>query len=252
MQTNKNSTGVFIFLVIAISTLALLTAIGGSNQRTLAGPKQDDATPCQEGMTDSQREHSKLYKAFASRRNLRSLAESSATDIEIVNGIPQQAFTSEAPPFNLQDFLRDMARESDAVVIGIVSKKASFFTEDETFVFSDYDLNVEEVLKNNHSHPIKLTSLTVTRPGGTVMVGRRAVRAVDESLEPLAVGERYLLFLEFIPRTGAYKAFNSKGSFQLEGNNTLKLTRENLPYELESGTKASLLISTIRNVAGQS
>jgi hypothetical protein len=172
-----------------------LAEIGTSHQRTSATAKPNDATSKQEGkMTASQREHSKLYKAYAPGGNLRELAASSTTDVEVVNGIGQQAFSSNSAPFNLRDYLREMARDSDAIVVGTVTTKASFLTADESFVFSDYDLNVEEILKDNSAQPIKLTSLTVTRPGGTVTVGGRAIHATDESLEPLALGNRYLLF----------------------------------------------------------
>jgi hypothetical protein len=139
-----------------------------------------------------------------------------------------------------------MAYESDAVVIGVVGEKKSFLTEDENFVFSDYELNVEEILKNNSALPIKEKRVTVTRPGGAVMLAGHTVRAIDESLEPLALGSRYLLFLNFIPSTGAYKAFNSKGSFLLKGDRIVKLTREDLPFEMETGTETSSLIARIR------
>ncbi len=247
MQIHKKTIGLLI-LMVALFSLTLITGIGNQYQGTSAGAKRDDATPVQEGrMTEKERAHSKLYKEYKPDGNLRALAESSADDVEVVNGIPQKAFSSSSPPFNLQDFLREMARESDAVVIGVVHKKTSFLTEDENFVFSDYELNVEDILKNNSAHPIKVKSITVTRPGGAVVLGRRTVRATDESLEPLDRGNRYLLFLEFIPSTGAYKAFNSKGSFQLDGNKTVKLTHEDLPYEMETGTKALSLIAHIRS-----
>jgi hypothetical protein len=79
------------------------------------------------------------------------------------------------------------------------------------------------------------------------MLGRRIVRATDQSLDPLVTGNRYLLFLEFIPDTGAYKAFNSKGSFLLDGDKAVKLTHEDLPYEMETEAGALSLVARIRS-----
>ena len=249
MRAHKKTFGLFILLLAATFSLTLLTGISNQKQGTAVGAQRKDATPIQqEGrMTEKQREHSKLYKEYKPDGNLRTLAESSAGDVEVVNGIPQKVFFSSSPPFNLQEFLRGMAHDSDAVVIGVVNKKASFLTEDENFIFSDYDFYVEEILKDNGAHPIDVKEITVTRPGGAIVLGQRAVCAIDESLEPLALGNRYLLFLKFIPSTCAYKAFNSKGSFLLDGNKAVKLTHEDLPFEIETGTETSSLIARIRS-----
>jgi hypothetical protein len=247
MQTHKNRISLFMLLMVALSSLTLFTGIGNPYQDGSARGKQDEVTAVQPRMSDKQRAHSKLYKEYKPDVNLRALAESSHEDVEVVNGIPQKAFNSSSPPFNLQDFLRDLASKSDAVVIGAVNKKTSFLTADENFVFSDYELDVEEILKDNSAQPINVKSITVTRPGGAVVLGRRMVRATDQSLEPLVPGNRYLLFLEFIPDTGAYKAFNSKGSFLLDGDKVVKLTHEDLPYEMETGAGALSLIAHIRS-----
>jgi len=248
MRHHKKIIGVSIVLMGAMFPLTLLTGISNPHQEGLSGAKRDNATATQAGrMSEKQREHSKLYKWYKTEGNLRVRSESSPGDVEVVSGIPQRIYSSASPPFNFEAFLGEMTRKSDAVVIGVVEKKASFLTEDEDFIFSDYELNIGEILKNNSAVPIQTKSITVTRPGGSIMLGSHTIRAIDESLEPLALGNRYLLFLEFIPSTGAYKAFNSKGSFLLNGNSIVKLTHENLPVEMETGTQTSSLIAHIRS-----
>jgi hypothetical protein len=79
-----------------------------------------------------------------------------------------------------------------------------------------------------------------------VQFDKKSVRALDESLEPLRIGNRYLLFLKYIAATASYEAFNSSGSFQISDKKTIKLTKESLPGELESGRNADSLFLQIR------
>jgi hypothetical protein len=72
-------------------------------------------------------------------------------------------------------------------------------------------------------------------PKGFPPLRQFQIRALDESLAPFEVGRRYLLFLDYIPTTGAYKAFNSAGAFRIESSKTSKLTKEQLPSELDNG-----------------
>ena len=201
----------------------------------------------QDGPDKTHAEHSKLYKQYSGRGDLRKLAEKTSGDIEVVNELPQKMFQSDAPPVQLGTILRDLTNSSDAVLIGIVKDRASFVTEEGTFVFTDYDLAVEQILKNN---PVNLLhpsdKVSVTRPGGDLQLNGHSVRALDRSLAPLLVGGRYLLFLDYIPDTGAYKAFNSHGSFRIQGNRTAKLTMEQLPSDLEGGADIEVLAAFIR------
>jgi len=56
-----------------------------------------------------------------------------------------------------------------------------------------------------------------------------------------------LIFLKYIPSTSSYTAFRSDGSFQVTNNKIIKLTKQSLPRELETGNDAESLISEIRN-----
>jgi len=141
-----------------------------------------------------------------------------------------------------------MACDSDAIVIGEVKDQSSQLTEDEDFVFTDYDISVERILKDNQLSPIQVTTvLTISRPGGVIELNHKKVRALDESLQPLSIGHRYLIFLRYIPSTSSYTAFLSDGSFQVTNNKIIKLTKQSLPSELETGNDAESLISEIRN-----
>jgi len=96
-------------------------------------------------------------------------------------------------------------------------------TEQENFVFTDYEITVEEAIKNNTVAPIQVKSaITVTRDGGVIKLNNRVFRAKRDDFDPPLVGQRYLLFLRFIPATGAYLAYGN-GTFQLEAQKVVAL-----------------------------
>lgn len=238
MMRNLFSLITIAVVAILVGQLALFTGTVG----------QQVSKPNQEVEREKiHAEHSKLYGQYAGRGNLRTLAAKASGDVEVVNGTPQKMFHSNAAPFELGDFLRELTNTSDAVLIGIVKDRASFITAEGTFVFTDYDLAVEVVLKNNAAsllHPSD--QISITRPGGNIQLDGHNIRALDESLGPLVIGSRYLLFLDYIQSTGAYKAFYSQGSFRVEGNRAAKLTSEQLPADLESGVDVNIFASYIR------
>lgn len=234
-----------VFLLLT----ALIVAVTVTNI-SLRG--QNQKTPSAEGrITEQHKEHSKLYKDYRFGKKLREVAaETEGTEVAVIRGMREKTFNPDSPPFDLHSFLRNLACDADAVVIGVIKNQSSQLTEDEDFVFTDYDMSVEQILKDNAKAPIQLTNdLTISRPGGIVQLDNKIVRAIDESLDPLSIGHQYILFLTYIPTTGAYKAFDSNGSFQLSNKRIVKLTKESLPSKLETGNDAESLSSEIRNVS---
>lgn len=111
-----------------------------------------------------------------------------------------------------------LAYASDAIVIGTIKEKiTSQLTEDEDFLFSEYGVVVEDVIKNNPNAPITLGSaISVIRPGGKVKLNDKIINAVVHSFRPFLEGDRYLLYLKYIPETHSYQAFTN-ASFLIEG-----------------------------------
>jgi len=151
--------------------------------------------------TARQLEHSKLYASRGMKgRKLTSggLAVFQETPLQ-----PTLKPRSEA--------LHDMACRADAVVLGTVVRESSFLVPDETFVFTDADVSVSEVVKNNDKSPIYSNqTITVTRPGGTAYLNGREVNVRLNHFQPFVGGRRYLLFLTFLPKTEDYEAFGDK------------------------------------------
>jgi hypothetical protein len=197
--------------------------------------------------TQRQKEHSKLYKNYETGKKLPELTKTVRGDIVLRRGTPFRGRSTYALN-SLSEILKPMVCGADAVVIGTVSDKTSLLTENEDYVFTDYEVTVEEVLKNNQASPIQVNSVvTVTRPGGEIQFGGKKVEAIDESFKPLEVKQRYLLLLKLIPSTGAYQAVSDGGSFQLHGAKITSLssafhsgllgkeTPQSFAYEIRNG-----------------
>ncbi|GEM_PF-1085304 len=192
-------------------------------------------------MTPMQREHSKLYLLYYGNRQ--KLVEDRAIEDRTVFSPPPLPILSPsgeppAPPF------ASLACEADAVVVATVRSKASQLTEEEAFIFTDYEMTVEEILKNNPASPITLQgSIMVTRPSGAVEIEGHKIKVVESLFAPLKGGHRYLLFLDFNHSLGTYRAFRSKGSFEIRGNRIIKLTMEYLPQEIENGADPNSVLN---------
>lgn len=221
-----------LVLLAVVSLIAVSTAIATlrvKGQKTSLS-KKEAATPVQDGViSEKQKQHRHLYKEYKGAGKLQDLVDRETNNshdgltVALITGPPElspQGMT--ATPAKVLDKL---AAGADAIVVGVVKNKASQLTENGTFIFTDYGLLVEEVLKDNQAARVApQTTLTITRPGGKVALNGRVVTAVDRSFKRLAVGGRYLLFLRYVPATGAYQAINDKGSFEIDNNKVAALT----------------------------
>jgi hypothetical protein len=126
-----------------------------------------------------------------------------------VVGISQRVHVERSLP----EELGLMASDSDLVVLGKVGTGTTHTTADKDWLYTDWNFAVEEVLKDNPKasvHPG--ATILVTRPGGKLQVNGRMVYATCSDFQEFASGPEYLLYLRFIPETGAYVAGGS-GAF---------------------------------------
>lgn len=223
-------------------------------QQQQAGKEKDDATPVEEGvMTGRQKKHSRLFKGYAQEtpngKRLRELVAEKG-DVSISREVGDQILPSS---FSLDRYLRATSCGASAVVLGVVKGKSSQLTDEGTFTFTDYEITVEEVIRDNPAAPIQPDAgITVSRPGGAVRLGGHTVSATDASARPLRVGERYLLFLQFIPETGAYKSLvlgTADGSFQLRGDKVVQVSDQPRPFGPVVAVEATPFINQVRAAA---
>src|SRR5215471_1379726 len=191
-----------------------------------------DSTPVQSGvLTERQRAHSKLFSDYKQQRGERTISflARNATDgvagTTVLIGQGQLLY-----PDVPENYFGKLSRESDSVVRGRVVRKTSQITEDDAFIFTDYDVEIAEILKNNSATPLSRGAIiTVTRPGGKVVLDGTIVKAADLAFSPLPANHDLLLFLKFVPETGAYQTTHATGAFDLEGPTVLPLTKADFP-----------------------
>lgn len=199
------------------SLILSLIALGAINITPLlqvsATQSQKEEPTLQSGvLTEKQKHHSKLYKEYRSDKKI----PETDFDFGMTVGIGFPGGSPGVPPPTLSERITKLTCDSDAVVVGEVKSKSSQLTEDQDFIFTDYELSVEDVIKNNPSDPVAPhTEITVTNPGGRIQINNRIVEATVLSFPPLVVGKRYLLFLKSTSIAGGYRAVNSEGRLSL-------------------------------------
>jgi hypothetical protein len=190
-------------------------------------------------MTERQREHSRLFKGYGTGRKLRDIGAEVPTGVIVKRG-PGIPVGEEGPSQSLVAFIQGLTCNADAVIVGVVKDKASQLTEDGEFAFTDYELTVEQVLKDNKlSHLEPNVQLTLTRPGGRIQLSGHIIEAEDAAFKPLTKAQRYVLFLKFIPQTGAYISLNSMSTYGLGQNNIRIETEEAVRSDLQSETPST-------------
>ena len=95
---------------------------------------------------------------------------------------------------------------SDAVVIGNVTDANAYLSEDKTAVYSEFTVQVWDVLKNSQTSPLAVgTSVTVLRPGGGVRFPSGKIRKFLVAGRGLPrTGGRYAFFLKYDDLAQAY------------------------------------------------
>ena len=201
-------------------------------------------------MTERQREHSRLFKGYGTGKKLRDLGAEVPTGVKVKRG-PGMPAGEEGSSQSLAGFLQALACNADAVIVGVVKDKSSQLTEDGEFAFTDYELTVEQVIKDNKlSHLEPNVLLTVSRPGGKIQLSGHVIEAEDASFKPLAKNQRYLLFLKYILQTDSYSSLNSMSTYRLDQNNIRIETDAAVRSDLQNETPSTLKTKISAAVAG--
>jgi hypothetical protein len=96
--------------------------------------------------------------------------------------------------------------ESDVIVTGDVLKSEAHLSNDKSGVYSEFTIEVNEVLKGAIFTLSQTRRLTISRPGGLVRYPSGHVERYEISNQYMpATGKRYLFFLKAIPDTEDYE-----------------------------------------------
>ena len=214
-----------LVLVSLVLTSFIVARIATSQNNMNASPlttstKQEEPTVIEEDVISAkQKAHSKLFKHHGPK--LRELAAQRKGAIEVEEEV---GFVIEVPTSTPNiPVLQSAVKNADAIVVGVLKSKSSQLTEEGNFIFTDYEMALEEVIKNNSISPIQINSLiTVTRDGGTVAIKGRIFTAKRQDFKPTYVGNRYLFFLRFIPETDSYLTYGN-GAFEIKDDRVFAL-----------------------------
>lgn len=231
---------------LVIGALVALALVGFGMSYSASSSQETKPQPASAIMRKQrERERSRgVYQGRGEGKSLREIARAGTGDIFGEREIGLDL----VPLGNLQSQLNILACDADAVVIGTVESQSARLTEDETWVLTEYKVTVKEVLRDNTTAPIHPgDDITVARSGGTLQINGRKVTMKDRAFMPFRLGDRYLLFLQFVQDKNTYTASNSEGSFLLVNNKALKLKdADELPEELKGAASAESLIANVR------
>ena len=195
--------------------------------------KAGKPTAIQEGvMTEKQRKHSKLFKHFELATGGRKLRDMVAEqrDIYLMETVGDGMMTK---GFDLNNYLTTLTCRANAVFLGTVTAKSSQLLDEGTFVFTDYEIAVYEVLKNDPESFIKPNEIiTYTAPGGAVETKGIIISAVDYRSFPLQIGHKYLFYTSFVSETSSYKGLSralDADTFEIKDHVVAQASEKPLP-----------------------
>jgi hypothetical protein len=96
------------------------------------------------------------------------------------------------------DFPELPVAQSDAVILGTVAEARAELTENESGVYSEFTININEVLKDDSQQPLSQgDSIVVDRPGGRVKYGTGQMSLFWlQGFGMPGEGRQYVLFIE--------------------------------------------------------
>jgi len=160
---------------------------------------------------EMQKVHSRLFHKGPVGQIPEMLSKTTGpVNVPCVVGVVQKVMVSPV------DELSMLAADSDLVVLGKAGAGTAHMTADKDFLYTDWNFTVEEVLKNNATSPVETgATILVTRPGGKLQVNGRMVQANCADFLDFSTGREYLLYLRFVPETGAYTIGGGSGAFEV-------------------------------------
>ena len=241
-----------IFIGCFFAVFAIGFGIFFATPRTQGQKEQDGPTVIKKGqITDKERGYSKEYKKLYGNRSDKKLtALKQKGGLGIVIGPADVAHSSDEPAITANQFLERLACRSDAIVIGAITSKSSHLSDDETFVYSEYDFKIENVIKDNLVSPITSgNTISVARPGGFIKIDEQLIKFDDASYKSLQRNKEYILFLKFLPIVNGYVVADPEGDFIIENKAFKTLSSHGLPNGLEEGIDSGVLVNMVQSAA---
>jgi|SRR5581483_1236842 len=201
-------------------------------------------------LTGRQKEHSRLFKGFDKFNDGRKLKDMATTQ-DVHLGIPPGSYLKDPNP-DVTAYLQKKVCEADAVVIGDVTAKEAQIIEEGTFVFTDYTINVDQIIKDNPKASLTANSpIIVSRIGGAVLYHNHLIETIHSEELPLRVGRKYVLFLSYVHKTGAYTNVRKDYDYTLFflNDKLLQVSEGPLPLGGHVATDATKFVNNLTTLA---
>ena len=213
-MTNKKLT----IISVSLLSLFMIATFSVLQQKAQENPQlqQDEATVIKKGsMTERQKKHSKLYERSDEARNLIS----GTRDVLVVITQPYMQSKQGEAILSQKDYVQKMACKADTIVLANVKGKTSQLTLDQKTVFTDYDIEVQGIIKKNQASSIEMgKTVVLTTSGGTVRLDDRTIEIVDKSFRRIKTGEKHLFFLKYLNESDSYQLIDAGGDFLIFNN----------------------------------
>ena len=107
-----------------------------------------------------------------------------------------------------------LACSSDLVLLGEVSKSVSHLNDYATAIYSDHDIGINQVLKDDSKAPARQHVVLTGLSGATTINGYNA-HFEDQAIPILKPGLMYMIFLRYLPAARAYIAVDRFSTLEL-------------------------------------
>lgn len=240
-----------LFLILVACTVAALTTIV-----TLRGQGQSGG----EGMPpDKQRQREEFESQFPvtdfdsqepadpDKRNLRRRKSSRHDNNRFVNKSDATGGAVESVFFDERDFGLPAlpVSQSEAILLGSVVDAQAYLSNDKTGVYSEFNVAIEEMLKNSVSAPLSIKSIvSMEREGGAVRYPSKDKYVYRISGQGMPrIGKRYVFFLK---ATEPPQTFEIITAYELRGGRVVPLDSAQ-QFDAYKNVEEAVFLNGLRN-----
>jgi len=202
-----------------MKAIAAALCLAGALPVLAQPPDEMDAPTTRAGFKARNERHVSHEAMFASYATGNRLEAGLATATSL--NIPLSPYGSD------QAAARALLCKADAVAVISVYNQRPVLAKDESFIFTEYKVEVGESIKGRLAVGERTT---LARIGGAIELPGDHITFVVPQEWPLAVGHKYLAFLRYLPATNDYTSYNVGTTYEIEpGGKLLKLVHGNKP-----------------------
>lgn len=190
MKNNKLSLIIVITIITAVGAIFITTSSQSQSKTARQQKLEQDIPTVDINAPDvAHPQESRLRKKRGQKYNTGSPLKDEANPRNEILELP---LTHAKPKIALP------VTQSDAIVIGTIADAQAFLSDDKSYVYSEFAVKVEEILKNVSSTKLNPTDLIITeRSGGAVRFSSGKTKRLGNFGEGFpAKQKRYLLFLK--------------------------------------------------------